>query len=67
LCDEQPVQAISSQDTTVSRQPILCHNPATLRSSSSVCALYRGHSRQLSPQRVMIPFMDVLLKIGLVP
>ena len=57
LCDAHPEQAISSFETIVSRQPILNHNSAVFFSSSPLCALYRGHSRQLSPHKVIFSFM----------
>ena len=53
LWEEQPSQAISSFETTHSLQPTLYHSSATAFNSSSLCALYLGHSIQLSPHKVI--------------
>ena len=53
LWGEQPLQAISSFETTHALHPTLYHNSATAFNSSSVCALYLGHSIQLSPHKVI--------------
>ena len=53
LWEEHPSHLISSLDTMWSRQSTRCHNSATFLSSSLLCALYLGHSIQLSPHRVI--------------
>lgn len=57
LCDEHPVHLISPAGTTLSLQPTLHHNSATAFSSSSLCAIYLGQAKQLSPHKVIFSFM----------